>query len=450
MAQDGVPAGSTDAADSTQEKSYGAAAGRWSGYVRELFTNPNGPPLGSVDPDKIEQAAREKLKDSPGAWGFLFGNAGSGSTFRANRDAFARWQIVPRMLRDVTQRNIEVTLFGTKYPSPLIVAPIGCQACFHPDAELATARAAGALGVPLVLSGAASRSLESVAAANGPHAPRWFQLYWPRNDAFTVSLLARAKASGYSALVVTVDTMAIGWRPADLDHAFLPFAHGVGIQVALSDPAFMAAQGRAPHGDAEVPAFPYDPARVRALYEAGDARTREMVELAAAWGRESVNGTFRTWEDVRFLRRNWEGPLIVKGILAPQDVEIAIDEGIDGVIVSNHGGRQIDGSISSLVALERIMKSQKVRGAQAGGQLTVLFDSGIRTGSDIFRALALGAQGILLGRPWAYGLTVAGQAGVEAVIKSILADFELTLGLAGHRTVADIQGKADEVLVRAE
>ncbi|KAM5540799.1 hypothetical protein V8D89_005443 [Ganoderma adspersum] len=452
MSQDGTPvAASAGSSNSSQDqRSYGASIGHWSGYVRELFSNPNGPPLGSVEPDKIEEAAREKLKDSPGAWGFLFGNAGTGETHRANRNAFARWQIVPRMLRDVTHRNIETTLFGITYPSPLLIAPIGAQSCFHPDAELATARAAGALNVPLVVSGASSRSLEAIAEANGPNSGRWFQIYWPRSDVYALSLLTRAKAGGYSALVVTVDTMSIGWRPADLDRAFLPFVHGVGIQIGLSDPAFMAAQGKEPHPEADAPRFPYDAAKVRELYAQGDKLTRERVDLAVEWGKEVVNGTYRTWEDVRFLRKNWEGPVVVKGLLAVQDIEIAIDEGIDGVIVSNHGGRQVDGSISSLVALERIMKSQKVREAQASGKFTILFDSGIRTGSDIFRALALGAQGVLLGRPYAYGLAIAGQAGVEAAVKTILADFELTLGLAGHKTVADIQGKADEVLIRAE
>nr|VWO95551.1 Thioredoxin reductase (EC [Ganoderma boninense] len=344
----------------------------------------------------------------------------------------------------------QTTLFGVTYPSPLLIAPIGAQSCFHPDAELATARAAGSLKIPLIVSGACSRSLEAIADANGPNSGRWFQIYWPRSDVYALSLLRRAKASGYGVLVITVDTMSIGWRPADLDGAFLPFAHGVGIQVGLSDPEFMKAQGKEPHTEADAPQFPYDAAKVRELYAQGDKLTRERVELAAAWGKEVVNGTFRTWEDVRFLRKNWEGPVVVKGLLAAQDIEIAIDEGIDGVIVSNHGGRQVDGSISSLVALERIMKSQKVKEAQASGKLTILFDSGIRTGSDIFRALALGAQGVLLGRPYAYGLAIAGQAGVEAAIKNILAEFEVTLGLSGYKSVADIQGKADEVLIRAE
>ncbi|KAI0763553.1 FMN-dependent alpha-hydroxy acid dehydrogenase [Trametes elegans] len=445
MATDSV---GTDAANAAP-KAYGSAPGRWSGYMREIFASRQPPLLGSVDPDKIEAAAREKLKDSPGSFNFVFGNAGSGETYRNNRKAFGRWQIVPRMLRDVTHRTIETTLFGVIHPSPLIIAPIGAQGILHADGELGTARAAAKLGIPMILSGAASRSMEAVAQANG-ESHRWYQLYWPVNDEITLSLLSRAKQNGYSALVVTVDTMAIGWRPYDVDSAFLPFIHSVGIQVALSDPAFMRACGHEPFAHDDVPEFPYDPAKFDQLHAQGDAKTKRAVELAAAWGQQAVNGMFRTWEDMRFLRKNWEGPLIIKGIVSVEDAELAIDNAIDGIIVSNHGGRQVDGSISTLLALERIMQSPKVKAAQASGKLTVLFDSGIRSGADMFRAIALGAQGVLLGRTYAYALTVAGQAGVEAHIKSILADFELSLGLSGYRSVEEIWGKAGEVTIKVE
>ncbi|KAL1937793.1 hypothetical protein VTO73DRAFT_12812 [Trametes versicolor] len=432
-----------------ESRTYGSAPGRWSGYMRELFASRRPPPLGSVDPDKIEAAAREKLKDSPGSFAFVFGNAGSGETFRNNRSAFNKWQIVPRMLRDVTHRKIETTLFGVTHPSPLIVAPIGCQGILHADGELATARAAGGLGIPMILSGAATKSIEAVAKANGS-GHRWYQLYWPLNDDITLSILSRAKQHNFSALVVTVDTMAIGWRPYDVDAAFIPFAHSVGIQVALSDPAFMKAQGLEVDPNDDIVEFPYDPAKFDELYVNGDEKTRRGVKLAAAWGQQAVNGVFRTWTHVEFLRQNWEGPLIIKGIVSVEDAELAIDNGIDGIIVSNHGGRQVDGAISTLLALERIMASPKVKEAQANGKLTILFDSGIRSGADIFRAIALGAQGVLLGRTYAYALAVAGQTGVEAHIKSILADFELTLGLSGYRSIAEIQGKAGVATIKVE
>ncbi|CDO72214.1 hypothetical protein BN946_scf184970.g66 [Trametes cinnabarina] len=430
-------------------KSYGSAPGRWSGYMRELFASRRPPPIGSVDPDNIEAAAREKLKDTPGSFTFVFGNAGSGETYRNNRAAFTKWQIVPRMLRDVTHRSIDTKLFGVTHPAPLIIAPLGVQGILHADGELATARAAAKLEIPMILSGASSRSIEAVAQANGD-GHRWFQLYWPINDEITLSLLSRAKNNGYSGLVVTLDTMAIGWRPHDVDSAFLPFAHSIGVQVALSDPAFMKLQGLEPNAADEITEFPYNPAKFDELYVKGDEKTRRGVQLASAWGQQAVNGTFRTWDQLAFLRENWQGPLILKGILSPEDAELAIDNGADGIVVSNHGGRQVDGSISSLLALERIMQSPKVRAAQASGKLTILFDSGTRSGADIFRAIALGAQAILLGRTYAYALTIAGQEGVEAYIKSLLADFELTLGLSGFRSIAEIQGKAGEVMVKVE
>ncbi|KAH9850163.1 FMN-dependent alpha-hydroxy acid dehydrogenase [Lenzites betulinus] len=449
-------------ATTTEEsRSYGAASGRWSGYMGQLIASKRPPPMSSVDPDKIETAAREKLKDSPASFNFVFSTAGSGETYRNNRAAFSRWQIVPRMLRDTSQRSIETTLFGTTIPAPLLLAPIGCQAVLHADAELATARAAGALNIPMILSGATSRSIEAVAKANGA-SHRWYQLYWPVDDAITLSILSRAKNSGFSALVVTVDTMAIGWRPLDIDANFLPFTHSLGIQVALSDPVFMKAQGFEVDPDDDITEFPYDGVKFEELYLKGDKKATRAVQLARAWGQQAVNGVFRTWEHIKFLRQNWEGPLIIKGIVNVQasspsvtamsvalDAEDAIDNGVDGIVVSNHGGRQVDGSISTLLALEHITASPKVKAAQASGKFAVLFDSGIRSGADIFRAIALGAQAVLLGRTYAYALAVAGQEGVESYIKSILADFELTLGLSGYRSIAEIQGKAGEVMIKA-
>ena len=211
----------------------------------------------------------------------------------------------------------QTTIFGVKHPSPLIIAPIGCQTLVHADGELATARAANALGIPMILSGAASQSLESVAQANA-NGTRWFQLYWPLNNAITLSMLSRAKALGYGALVVTVDTMAIGWRPHDIDSSFLPFIHSVGIQVALSDPEFMKTLGLEPHTEKDFPRFPYDPKEYDKLIQDGDAKAKQLVELAMAWGKEAVNGVFRTWEDVRFLRQHWEGPLVIKGIMTAE------------------------------------------------------------------------------------------------------------------------------------
>lgn len=375
------------------------------------------------------------------------GSAGTNSTERANRKAFEKWAIIPRMLVNSTKRSLETTIFGVKHNSPVFIAPIGVQAIFAKDAEFNPARAAQALGIPFILSTAASRSMEEIAKANGD-GYRWYQLYWPRNNDVTLSLLSRAKANNYKALIVTLDTMSLGWRPHDLEKAYIPFAHGVGIQVGKSDPVFMARHGKQPIIEGDHPKFPYDPAEFDRGFVAGDEKIKEQIYLGTEWLKEANSGLYRSWEDLRFLRDNWEGPLVLKGIQRLQDAELAIDHRADGIIVSNHGGRQVDGAIPSLLVLEMIMKSEKVKAAQASGKFTVLFDSGIRTGSDIIKALALGAQAVLIGRPWLYGSIVGGQAGVEQVLRHTLADLDNTLGLAGYTSLDEIRGKADEVLMR--
>jgi len=265
----------------------------------------------------------------------------------------------------------------------------------------------------------------------------------------TLSLLKRARENGYSTLVVTLDTPAIGWRPSDLQTSYLPFAHGVGCQIGVSDPSFMAKFSLQPtHG--EHPEFPYRPAAMDQLVAGGDEKTKRDSFLGIEWVKETVSGEFRSWEDLRFLRENWKGPLVLKGIQCAQDAEKALDHGADGIVVSNHGGRQVDGAIPSLYALVNIMKSLKVREAQELGKFTILFDSGIRTGSDIIKALALGAQAVLLGRPWLYGLVVGGQAGIEQVLEHTIADLDTNLSLAGYKSLADIQGKGENVITKLD
>ncbi|TFK40480.1 oxidoreductase [Crucibulum laeve] len=421
----------------------------WSSYMLQLYISRKAPqPLGTVVFEEIEEKARQKLKDSRGAFLYAFGSAGGSSTYRANRRAFERFGIIPRMLVNSTNRSLETTIFGVKHPAPLFVAPIGVQAIFHEEAEIAPARAAAKLKLPFILSTASSRTIEEVGTANG-EGHRWYQLYWPRTNNVTLSLLSRAKASGFSALVVTLDTMSLGWRPHDIETAYIPFAHGVGIQIGKSDPVFMARYGKQPVTD-EHPEFPYDPAKKDELFVAGDQKTKEDVFFGMEWLKEANSGLYRDWEDLKFLRENWEGPLVLKGIQSVIDAELAIDAGANGIIVSNHGGRQIDGAIPSLYALETIMKSPKVREAQQSGKLTILFDSGIRTGSDIIKALALGAQAILLGRPWLYGAIVGGQAGIEQVLQHTLADLDNTMGLSGYRSLAELQGKGDAIVQKLD
>ncbi|EAU86201.2 oxidoreductase [Coprinopsis cinerea okayama7 len=427
----------------------GSATNPWRAYLGEIYFSRKPPhPLGTVSYAEIERQAEEKLKDYPGSFAYAGGSAGTNSTNRANLRAFERFAIIPRMLRDATHRTLETTLFGRKFPSPLLLAPIGVQGIFHADAELAPARAAKNLNIPYILSTAASRTIEEVAEANAD-GERWFQLYWPRTNEVTRSLLNRAKAAGYHALVVTLDTTVIGWRPHDLDRAYLPFSYGVGVQVGLSDPVFMGRLGKQPITESNVK-FPHDTEKLDKAFEEGDGAVREMVHLGIEWMKEANSGIYRTWEDLAFLRENWEGPIVLKGIQSVDDAEKALNYGVDGILVSNHGGRQVDGAIPSLYALENIMKSSLVREAQASGKITILFDSGIRTGSDIIKAIALGAQGVLLGRPYVYGSVLAGQAGVEQVIKHTLADLDTSLGLSGYKNLNEIQGKASEVLTKLD
>ncbi|KAH9948254.1 FMN-dependent alpha-hydroxy acid dehydrogenase [Amylocystis lapponica] len=422
---------------------------RWQKWMVNSYRSHNPPIIGTVDVQKLEDAALEKLKGREDAFWYVYGSAGTRATHADNVSAFSKWKIIPRMLRNVTHRSIETTIFGVKYPSPLLLAPIGVQGIVHPDAELGSAGAAGKLNVPFIMSTASSRSIEAVAKANG-NGPRWYQLYWPIEDDVSLSVLSRIKASGFTALVLTVDTFSLGWRPHDIDRAYLPFLHGLGVQAGLTDPVFMAKHGLEPYAADDYPEFPYDPAKEDRLIAAGDAKTIERAFLGDEWMAQITSGVYRAWEHLKFLRENWEGPLVIKGVMCPEDAELAIDNGADGIVVSNHGGRQVDGSISSLYALEQITKSPKVKEAQASGKFTVLFDSGIRTGSDIIKALALGAQGVLYGRPYIYSLALNGEAGVEAVIHSILADLHVTMGLSGYANIADICGKADTVLAKAE
>jgi lactate 2-monooxygenase len=301
------------------------------------------------------------------------------------------------MLRDVTERDMSVRLLGTDMPAPVLLAPIGVQSILHPDGELAVARAAADAGVPMVVSTAASYAMEDVAEANGDGA-RWYQLYWPKDRDLAISFLERAKAAGYTALVVTLDTFTLAWRPRDLDQAYLPFLRGIGVANYFSDPVFQKAVGG-----------PVTSAN----------RDTALLHWIANFGDPSL-----TWEDLAFLREHWDGPIALKGVQHPDDARRAVHAGMDAVIVSNHGGRQVDGAVASLDALPAVADA-------VGNQISVLFDSGIRTGADIVKALALGAQAVLLGRPYAYGLALGGEAGVRHVLRCLLAEMELTMTLSG-------------------
>lgn len=373
------------------------------GYQNEIYLNglAEQVPVFTTDPTALEDVARERME--PGPFGYVVGGAGSGATVRANREAFDRWRIVPRMLSDATNRDLSTTVLGTAMPAPVLLAPVGVQSIMHKDGELATARAAAELGITMVLSNAASHTIEEVAESN-VDGSRWFQLYWPNDNDVTISILQRAKAAGYTALVVTLDTWTLAWRTRDLDQAYLPFLRGIGCAIPFSDPAFRARLEKTPEEDPTSAILGWVP---------------------------MFTGTDKRWDQLPFLREHWDGPIVLKGIQHPDDARKACDAGMDGIVVSNHGGRQVDGAIAALDALPEIV-------AAVGDRLEVLFDSGIRTGADIVKALALGARAVLIGRPYAYGLALAGQDGVRHVMRGLLADLDLTMALSGHRTVSNL------------
>lgn len=419
-------------------------ADSWASYQTYIYAADK--PVDTLDLAQLEREAKEKL--GHGAFYYVNGSAGSSATYEANLTSLARWKIIPRMLKDATVRDLSITLFGKKLPSPVIIAPVGVQGIIHGDAELATARAAKNLRLPFTLSTASTRSIEDVAAAN-EDGQRWFQLYWPKSDDITVSLLKRAKTNGYSVLVVTLDTQLLGWRQHDLATSYLPFKHGVGCAVGFSDPVFMARFGLEPTHRHD--AFPYSPNEIRTELVAGGEKAEEWKKrmmLSVAWLREANAGVFKTWDDLAFLRQHWDGPIVLKGIQSVDDAEKAVELGIEGISVSNHGGRQVDGAIGSISALERIMRSEKIKESQRSGKVTILFDSGIRSGSDIIKAMALGAQAVMVGRPFIYGLAKSGQEGVEAVLKGILADLDITLGLSGYSTLEEVWGRGEQIVAK--
>ncbi len=372
-------------------------------YYREIYMHglAGETPSIPVSIAELERRAAEAME--PRAANYVFAGAGGEDTMDANREAFHRRRIVPRMLRDVAERDLSTTLLGTPMTAPLMLAPIGVQRAVHEDGELATARAAASLGVPMIASTASHFTLEEIAEAGG-EGPRWFQLYWPNDRRLVESFVGRAESAGYEAIVVTVDTFIPGWKPRDLEQAWLPFLEGSGNANFFQDPVFRADLERTPEED-----------------------------LGAATGHYLgvyVNPSL-TWEDLDWLREQTSLPILVKGIQHVDDAREAARRGLDGIVVSNHGGRQVDGALGSLDALPAIA-------AAVGGELTVLFDSGIRGGADVIKALALGADAVLLGRPYIWGLALEGQTGVETVLKMILAELDLTMALCGLTRPADI------------
>lgn len=381
--------------------------------------------------DELERRAEAAL--TPQAWSYVAGGAGIGATMRANRAAFDRWRIVPRMLRDVSARDLTIELFGEAFAAPILLAPVGALELAHGEADLAVARAAAAEGVPMIISNQASVPVEAIARANGS-GRRWFQLYWSTSADVVTSFVRRAEESGCGAIVLTLDSTMLGWRTHDLDLGWIPFLRGMGIAQYTSDPAFRAElRGRleSPGASPRVTLATFD-VMLRMMFrgwKAGlsvDDVRRSVLRFTATYSRPSLS-----WVDLPFLRGLTKLPIVLKGIQHPDDARRAVDAGVNAIVVSNHGGRQVDGAIASLDALPPVVDAVQ-------GRIPVLFDSGIRTGADVFKALALGATAVLLGRPYVYGLAIGGEAGVRDVLSNIIAELDLTLGLSGHTSVREL------------
>ncbi|MFB8386260.1 alpha-hydroxy-acid oxidizing protein [Microbacterium sp. NPDC055910] len=396
-------------------------------------------PLVPVDAAELERRARKAL--SPEAFAYIAGAAGAERTMSANRAAFERWQVWPRPLRDVSERDLSIDFLGRRRATPLLLAPLGVMELAHDEADLAVARAAASIDVPYTVSNQASFPMEQIRDA-APRSARLFQLYWSASDELNASLLRRAEASGCEAIVVTLDTHLLGWRTRDLDLAYLPFTRAMGIAQYTSDPVFQQlVRDRARRSAAtDAPAVRLTPTAVAAgltIARKGRALTGTGVRenLRSPLPRAAVETFLEvfstpalTWDDLAKAREWTTLPIILKGIVHPDDAERAIDAGIDGVWVSNHGGRQIDQSVPTLAVLPDIAE-------RVAGRVPIVFDSGVRQGADVVIALALGATAVALGRPYAYGLGLAGEAGVREVVRNVIAELDITLGLAGHTSI---------------
>ncbi len=376
-------------------------------YQHEIYFNA----LQGVPPElpmafaELEERARATL--APSIWSYVAGGAGDEATQRANVEAFARWGLIPRMLVGAKQRDLSVEVFGHRYPSPLMLAPIGVLGLCAQDGhgDLAAARASAQLGVPMIASTLSVDPLEGVAKDLG-ETPGFFQLYTPTDRDLAESLVHRAEAAGYRGIVVTLDTWIPGWRPRDLSTGNFPQLRGHCLANYFTDPVFRSRLAQPP----------------------------EENQGAAILHWAGTFGNPLTWDDLPWLRSLTTLPLVLKGLCHPDDVRRAADAGVDGIYCSNHGGRQANGGLPALDALPGVV--------EAAGDLPVLFDSGIRSGADVVKALALGATAVAIGRPYAYGLALGGVAGLVHVLRSLLAEADLIMAVDGYPTLDSLTPEA--------
>ncbi len=408
-------------------------------WMREIYTNGfKGKNLRiPADHDSLEKEARERMSEK--AFAYVAGGAGREITIENNRKAFDAVRIRPRMLKGADQLETSTTLLGLKLPAPVLFAPIGVLDLACKNGDLHLARAAAEVGLPMIFSNQASVPMEDCAAVMGG-GPRWFQLYWSKSEELVQSFLKRAENCGCSAIVVTLDTTMLGWRPRDLNLGYLPFLHGKGLGQYLSDPVFQKlvdqrqeAGDLPPSGGVTLQAL-LSLIQLTSRYPGGSF-FKKFAAKKGLYGVRTFTDIYTrpslNWEDLKRLRDYTQLPILLKGILHPDDARKALDYGMEGIVVSNHGGRQVDGAVGAVEVLPGIVEA-------VGKRIPVLMDSGIRNGSDIFKAIALGAAAVCLGRPYVYALALGKEEGVKTLVRHLLSELELTMGLTGCRSIQDI------------
>lgn len=383
--------------------------------------------------NSAELRAQSKKHMSETAWAYIDGGASDEESIKRNRSAFDDYPIVQRFMRDSSQADFSSKVFDTNLPFPLLIAPIGALDMIYKNADLEVAKGAAQAEAPYVFSNQGGNSMEACAGVMGD-ADRWFQLYWSKSDDLVLSFVKRAEQSGCKAIVLTVDTTMLGWRSRDLSLSYLPFLKGYGIAQYTSDPVFNDYVKNGWSGAEMANVRPkINLHTIKHLFELKSnykGRFKDAMKSAQLFTQIYTNPQL-SWENVKWLKTKTDLPLIIKGILHPEDALAAQQAGADGIVVSNHGGRQVNGCVSSIEMLPLIRKALPK-------PFKIFLDSGIRNGSDVFKAIALGADAVLLGRPYAYGLAIGKAAGVETVIRNIQNDFELTARLSGCRTLNEI------------
>ncbi|KAJ1679443.1 Hydroxyacid oxidase 1 [Spiromyces aspiralis] len=358
-------------------------------------------PILPVCIDDLEHIAKDILPSA--TWGYYTSGANHEQTLRDNRDAFKRYRLRPRMLRDVSKVTTTTTILGKKARSPLCVAPCAMHKLAHPDGEVATSKAVASHGSVMILSTYSTTALEKVIAAGNPETQYWFQLYVYKDRRVSEKLIRRAEAAGFSALVLTVDAPYLGRRLLDSRNKFSPPPH-LRLENFIDSTT--------------------DFSSIDSLEKSGD---ETFGETFGNRGDASLS-----WEEgIAWLRSITALPIIVKGILTAEDTELAIKHGCSAIIVSNHGGRQLDGTLASIDALPEIVEA-------AGNRIEVYMDGGVRTGTDIIKALALGAQAVFVARPILYGLAYNGEDGARLTLRLLQDELELGMALAGCRTIDEI------------